>query len=348
MTSSDPRTRRVPTDRLTVQITEVRDEGEPVVFVHGNVSSAAFWRTTLPLLPDRYRPLAPDLRGFGGSDPLPVDATRGLRDYADDLDALLTALGIESAHLVGWSMGGGVIMQYLSDRPDAVRSVTLVNPVSPYGFGGTSGVEGAVNSEDGAGSGGATANPEFVARLAKADRGEDSPLSPRSVLANFYVKPPWRPGREEEDAYVESMLTTRTGDDHYPGDSTVSTAWPGVAPGTRGVLNCLSPLYFRIDGLHLIDHKPPVLWIRGEDDVIVSDTSLFDLAHLGALGAVPDWDGTPAQPMVAQTRHVLDRYAAAGGTVREVAVPGAGHGVHLERPEEFIAALLELLEGTSA
>lgn len=144
------------------------------------------------------------------------------------------------------------------------------------------------------------------------------------------------------------MLTTRTGDDHYPGDSTVSPVWPGVAPGTRGVLNCLSPLYFRIDELHLIEPKPPVLWIRGEDDVIVSDTSLFDLAHLGALGAVPGWDGTPAQPMVAQTRHVLDRYAARGGAVREVAVPGAGHAVHLERPGEFTAALLELLEVRSA
>ncbi|MFJ2018610.1 alpha/beta fold hydrolase [Streptomyces nodosus] len=340
---SSIRTRRVPTDRLTVQITETRDEGEPVVFVHGNVSSSAFWRTTLPLLPDRYRAIAPDLRGFGGTDPLPIDATRGLRDHSDDLAALLTALDVDRVHLVGWSLGGGVVMQYLCDHPAAVRSLTLVNPVSPYGFGGTHGVDGTLNSEDGAGSGGGTANPEFVTRLAEGDRGEDSPTSPRSVLATCYVKPPWRPEQEHENAYVESMLTTRTGDDHYPGDSVPSPAWPGLAPGTRGVLNCLSPVHFRVDALHLVDPKPPVLWIRGEDDVIVSDTSMFDLAHLGSIGAVPGWDGTPAQPMVAQTRHVLDRYAAAGGTVREVAVPDAGHAVHLERPEEFHAALLGIL-----
>lgn len=341
MTTSSIRSRRVPTERLTVQIEEIRDEGEPVVFVHGNVSSAAFWRPVLARLPDRYRPIAPDLRGFGGTDPLPIDATRGLRDHTDDLAALLTALGIDRAHLVGWSMGGGVVLQYLRDHPAAVRSVTLVNPVSPYGFGGTHGKDGILNSEDGAGSGAGTANPEFVARLAKGDRGEDSPLSPRSVLANCYVNPPWRPEHEEE--YVTSMLTTRTGEDHYPGDSTASPSWPGVAPGTRGVLNCLSPLRFRLDDLHVIDPKPPVLWIRGEKDVIVSDTSMFDLAHLGSIGAVPGWDGTPAQPMVTQTRHVLDRYAAEGGTVREVAVPGAGHAVHLERPEEFGAALLDVL-----
>ncbi|MFB6841229.1 alpha/beta fold hydrolase [Streptomyces sp. NPDC056361] len=335
------RTRRVTTGRLTQQITETGTDGEPVVFVHGNVSSSAFWHTTLTALPDPYRAIAVDLRGFGGTDPLPVDATRGLRDYADDLAELLTALDIDRAHLVGWSMGGGVVTQFLRDHPAAVRSLTLVNPVSPYGFGGTHGADGTLNSEDGAGSGGGTANPDFVRLLAEGDLGEDSPLSPRSVLAACYVKPPLRP--EHEDAYVAAMLTTRLGDDHYPGDSTESAAWPGIAPGTRGVLNCLAPIHFRVDDLHLIDPKPPVLWIRGEDDVIVSDTSMFDLAHLGALGAVPGWDGTPAQPMLAQTRRVLDRYAAAGGTVREVAVADAGHAVHIERPEEFGKALLEVL-----
>ncbi|MFK0229413.1 alpha/beta fold hydrolase [Streptomyces sp. NPDC090303] len=335
------RTRRVTTARLTQQITEARTEGEAVVFVHGNVSSSAFWHSTLTTLPDRYRPLAVDLRGFGGTDPLPVDATRGLRDHADDLAALLTALGVERAHLVGWSMGGGVVLQYLRDHPAAVLSATLVSPVSPYGFGGTHGVDGTLNSEDGAGSGGGTANPDFVRRLAESDRGEDSPTSPRSVLISCYVKPPLRPA--DEDAYVDSMLATRLGDDHYPGDSRPSSAWPGIAPGMRGVLNSMAPTHFRVDDLHLVDPRPPVLWIRGEDDIIVSDTSMFDLAHLGSIGAVPGWDGTPAQPMIAQTRHVLDRYAAAGGAVREVAVPGAGHSVHLERPEEFGKALLEVL-----
>jgi hypothetical protein len=53
------------------------------------------------------------------------------------------------------------------------------------------------------------------------------------------------------------------------------------------------------------DPKPPVTWVRGDRDVIVSDTSLFDLAYLGKLGAVPGWPGDdecPPQPMVAQTR----------------------------------------------
>jgi len=54
--------------------------------------------------------------------------------------------------------------------------------------------------------------------------------------------------------------------------------------------------------------------------VIVSATSLYDLAHLGTLGAVPGRPGPdrcPAQPMIAQTRAVLDAYAARGGSYRE-------------------------------
>src|SRR5580700_333154 len=136
---------RVPTSRLTTAVLSVADRtGPAVLFVHGNVSSSLFWQPTMLALPEAYRPLAIDLRGFGDTDPEPVDATRGLRDYADDLAATIGALGLDRVHLVGWSMGGGVLMQYLADRPGEHRaaSVTLVDPVSPFGFGGTRGAEG--------------------------------------------------------------------------------------------------------------------------------------------------------------------------------------------------------------
>ena len=93
--------------------------------------------------------------------------------------------------------------------------------------------------------------------------------------------------------------------------------------------------------------KPPVLWIRGDADQIVSDTSVFDLAFLGSVGAVPGWPGDgvfPPQPMVTQTRSVLDRYAATGGAYREVVLPDVGHSPHVERPHEFTVALLEHLD----
>jgi pimeloyl-ACP methyl ester carboxylesterase len=143
---------RIPTSRLTAAMLSVTGRtGPAVLFVHGNVSSSLFWQETMLALPERYRPLAIDLRGFGDTDPRPVDATRGLRDYA----------------------------------------------------------------------------------------------------------------------------------------------------------------------------------------------SLYDLAYLGSIGTVPGWPGHqtwPPQPMVAQTRAVLDGYAAAGGRYREVVIDDAGHGPHLDQPEKFLAA----------
>ena len=94
-----------------------------------------------------------------------------------------------------------------------------------------------------------------------------------------------------------------------------------------------------------------MLWIRGDADLIVSDTSLVDLGHLGALGAIPGWPGAdvfPAQPMVGQMRAVLGRYRAAGGRYTERVLPGCGHSPHLERPAEFTAAVTEFLAAIPA
>lgn len=346
---------RVTTPRLTQAVlhpedVELAGPGEAVLFVHGNVSSSVFWQRSMQDLAatGRHRVLAVDLRGYGETEPLPIDATRGMRDWADDIGALVEALGLTRVHLVGWSMGGGVVLQYLLDAPEGVASVALVAPVSPYGYGGSAGPDGRRVHADGTGSGGGAANPDFVAALAAGDTSADSPFSPRSVLRAFYVAPDSLPlDPRLEDMFVASMNGTRTGVDHYPGDAVAVDVWPGVAPGSRGVLNTMSPTVFDVSGIVDLPVKPPVLWIRGDADQIVSDTAAFDLAFLGSVGAVPDWPGDdvfPPQPMVTQTRTVLDRYAATGGAYREVVLPGVGHSPHVESPHEFAAALLEHLE----
>src|SRR5918998_3399978 len=126
---------RVPTPRLVQNVLhpagmDPAGAGEAVLFVHGNVSSALFWQPSLLALAGtgRVRALAVDLRGYGDTDPLPVDATRGVRDWSDDVRALVDTLGIERVHLVGWSMGAGVVLQYLLDGPERVGSVALQAP----------------------------------------------------------------------------------------------------------------------------------------------------------------------------------------------------------------------------
>ncbi|MFU8873436.1 alpha/beta fold hydrolase [Micromonospora sp. SL4-19] len=325
-------------------------DGVPVLLIHGNVSSSAFWEPLLRRLPATLRVVAPDLRGYGDTATVPVDATRGLGDFAADVTALLDAPGLFAPGarpvVVGHSLGGGVAMRLLVDRPDRVAGLLLEAPVSPYGFGGTRDLDGTPTTPDFAGTGAGGANPDFVARLAAQDRGADGPTSPRTVLHTAYVADPASLG-EDEELLLDSMLTTATGDDNYPGTAVASPQWPGTAAGERGVLNALAPRWFRVaEELVAVPVKPPVTWVRGDTDVIVSDTSLFDLAYLGSLGVVPGWPGAadcPPQPMVGQTRAVLDRYAAAGGTYREVVLPGCGHSPHVERPAEFVAELLALV-----
>ncbi|MEH0823614.1 MULTISPECIES: alpha/beta hydrolase [unclassified Micromonospora] len=324
-------------------------DGVPVLLVHGNGSSSAFWEPLVRRLPATLRVVAPDLRGYGDTDTAPVDATRGLADFADDVAALLDEADLFAPGarpvVVGHSLGGGVAMRLLVDHPDRVAALLLEAPVSPYGFGGTRDLDGTPTTPDFAGTGAGSVNPDFVARLAAGDRSADAPTSPRTVLRTTYVADPAALG-EDEELLLDSLLSTATGDDNYPGTATTSPHWPGTAPGERGVLNALAPAHFRLaDELVAVAVKPPVSWVRGDADVIVSDTSLFDLAYLGSLGVVPGWPGEqacPPQPMVGQTRAVLERYAAAGGTYREVVLPGCGHSPHVERPAEFVAELLAL------
>jgi pimeloyl-ACP methyl ester carboxylesterase len=335
--------RAVRTPRYTANVLERPAEGDPtrtVLFVHGNVSSSLFWQPLMLSLPPGIRAVAVDLRGFGGSETLPVDATRGVRDFSDDVAAVADELGLGAVHVVGWSLGGGVVMQLLLDRPDLVASLTLVSTVSPYGFGGTA-ADGSLLNPDASGTGGGGANPDFVARLAAGDTGEESPTSPRAVYRSSYVAPGFE--SEHEDLWVESMLSTATGPDNYPGDAGPSEHWPGFAPGTRGVLNTLAPTHFDTTAIVDVPAKPPILWIHGAADAIVGDASFFDLNQLGAAGVIPGWPGeqvAPPQPMLAQTRAVLERYAAAGGTTREVVFDDCGHSPHIEKPDEFRAELL--------
>jgi uncharacterized protein YqgC (DUF456 family) len=93
----------------------------------------------------------------------------------------------------------------------------------------------------------------------------------------------------DEEALLDTMLSTAVGEDQYPGDGTASASWPGVGPGTRGVLNTMSPRWFDLSGVVDVPVKPPITRIRGDQDAIVSDGSFFDLAQLGKLGLVPGW-----------------------------------------------------------
>lgn len=339
------RSQTVPTDRLRMHYVESGPaDGIPVLMIHGNLATGRFYEHLMPDAPEGYRLIAPDMRGFGDTERVPIDATRGLRDWADDTFSLVKALSItRPVHLVGWSTGGAAIANYAEDRPAA--SLTFIDPVSPYGFGGVRLDERPCFS-DYAGSGGGTGSPEFMKRLAEKDRSSDSPFSPRNVINTSYWAATHKEPAEREEMLLDEVLKSVTGDDGYPGDSTPSPNWPTIAPGTRGILNALSGKYCNWAGIVDIDPKPPILWTHGTADIVVADGSAWEMGTLGKLGVVPGWPGEdvfPPQPMVTQIRDVLKRYSDAGGRVQIEMFEGSGHGPIFDAAERWSATFFEFL-----
>ena len=329
----------ITTPRLTTRVLFAGDEdGRPVLFLHGNSSSATWWEEAMVTLPDGFRAIAPDQRGFGEADPKEkINATRGVGDLAEDAIALLDFLGIDAAHVVGSSMGGSVVWRLLMDYPDRWLTVTQVDPGSPYGFAGTKDIDGTPCYPDFAGSGGGLVNPQVVELVKRGDLDPDNPFTMRSALRRLVCKPPFVPAREED--ILASCLSIHIGEQDWPGDKVTSPNWPYTAPGVWGAANALSPKYADDPArLYSIDPKPPILWLRGSHDLAVSDKAASDPGTLGAMGLIPGWPGMdvyPPQPMLGQTRNVLERYAAAGGAYQEIVIEDAGHAPYLDNLEGF-------------
>lgn len=320
----------------------------PVVFVHGNSSSGAFWEPLMQVLaqqrPDLYA-LAPDLNGFGKTSFRPIQAATGVSDWAADIIALLDALELERVHLVCSSLGGIVGWRLLADAAGRLQTLTQIAPGSPYGFGGTHGAEGTPNAPDYAGSGAGMTNPELLKRMAAGDRTHHPPRlsSPAWLLQEYLLR-----GRVQIGPHhplLTAFLSAHLSEDGFPGKVMPSGHWPGYAPGNTGILNSISPKYLRglPEAVLESSQKPPVLWLRGDEDQVVSDVSSSDPAVQGRAGLLPGYPGEeqlPPQPMLRQTRGLLERYATAGGSYREELLSGTGHCPYIEAPEMTTRALL--------
>lgn len=336
------------TNRLTMSYLEKGDpSNELLLLIHGNTSSNLFYLATMEDLSKDFHVIAPDLRGYGFSEKLPIDATRGLKVWSEDIRSFLKALNInKKTHLLGWSMGGGIVMQYAIDYPTDVSSITLVNPLSPFGYSGTKSEKGTSNNNDYSGTGAGTVNTSFVQALKDKIRDSSNPTSAPAVLKSYFA-PGFKLASEWEELFVDSMLHMEIGDDFYPGNFIKCPLWPFTAPGDKGIANTMSPKYVNLSGITDINPKPPILWFRGAKDSIVSDTSLLDIGYLGKLGYVPGWPGDeffPSHPMVTQTRYILQKYKENGGIYEEYIFEDAGHAPNIEKPEEFNKKLLSFLK----
>lgn len=97
-----------------------------VVFLHAFPLQAKMWEPNLGAMPDGWRAVAPDLRGFGET-PLLDERAQQMNDLAGDVVDLLDRLEIADAAVVGCSMGGYVLFELLKNAPNYVSAVALVS-----------------------------------------------------------------------------------------------------------------------------------------------------------------------------------------------------------------------------
>lgn len=103
---------------------ECAGDGEPVVFIHGFGLDSRMWDPQFDAFRSTHRIIRYDLRGFGRSSLPPASPY----SHEDDLNALLSNLGGDPAHVVGLSMGGRMALRFAAAYPQSVRSLVLADP----------------------------------------------------------------------------------------------------------------------------------------------------------------------------------------------------------------------------
>jgi pimeloyl-ACP methyl ester carboxylesterase len=103
-----------------------------LVLIHGNLSSSLYYEPLIERLPASLHVFAPDLRGFGDSSY--VTRVGSLKDLADDLALFLDAVGVAKAAVCGWSLGGGVAMEFAASRPERTEKLVLIDSTTHRGY----------------------------------------------------------------------------------------------------------------------------------------------------------------------------------------------------------------------
>jgi pimeloyl-ACP methyl ester carboxylesterase len=100
-------------------------QGEPLVVIHGGGGDARTWWKNISGLAEKYTVYAPDLPGYGGSQPL--DGHYYIPELSEFIGSFAASLGLEKFHLVGHSLGGGVALDYTLKAPHKIKKLVLVS-----------------------------------------------------------------------------------------------------------------------------------------------------------------------------------------------------------------------------
>ncbi|EMA6343442.1 alpha/beta hydrolase [Bacillus cytotoxicus] len=242
-----------------------RQNKEILVLIHGNMTSSQHWDLVIEQLQNQYHIYAIDLRGFGQSTyHRPIDS---LRDFADDVKLWIDELQLKEFSLMGWSMGGGVAMEFAASYKELVKKLILVESVGMKGY--------PIFKKD------VNGQPIVSTLLKTKEEIAQDPVQIVPVLEaikkmnKLYYRTLWnmliythnQPDPERYDKYLDDMLTQRNFVDVNYALITfnISDEHNGVVPGNG----------------HIHHVQVPTLVLQGDRDYVVPQVVGEELAkHL--------------------------------------------------------------------
>lgn len=268
---------------------------EPVILVHGNMTSSKHWDVLMEVLDPRYKIYAIDMRGFGYS--TYKNRISSIKDFSDDLKEFVDALGLYNFTLIGWSTGGCVSMQFEIDHPGLCKQIVLLASGSTRGYpmfetkaDGTPNVEKRLQTIEEV-----ERDPKTIGVQHCYDTKDYEGLK---AIWNAAIYTDRRPDEKKYNEYVEDMMTQRNLADVYHALNifNISNKHNGLTEGTNEAKQI----------------QIPVLVLYGDRDYVVTEEMtqeiLEDLAHVAQFQRLKNCGHSPLIDDIEQLKEHIENF----------------------------------------
>ena len=235
---------------------------ELLILVHGNMTSSKHWDILMEKIPEKFKIIAPDLRGFGISSY--NNEINSLHDFAKDLKLFFDKLNLKKFNIMGWSTGGGVVMDFVADNPEYVKKLILMESV------GTKGYPIFKKDENGQPISELLSSKKEIAKdpvqvLPVLQAYENKDKETMKMIWNNTIYTDNKPDPEKYDEYIEDMFTQRNlvDVDYALAHFNISDEHNGLEDGNNKAE--------KIDS--------PVLVLYGENDKVVTEQMAKDIKN---------------------------------------------------------------------
>ena len=314
-------TRPVQTDRLNQQILEA-GSGPLVLLIHGFPELGISWRAQVEALADAgYHAVAPDMRGYGGTDKPAETAAHGILDLVGDMVDLVRALGETSCVVVGHDWGASVAWHCALMRPDLFQAVFCLSvPFQPRrAKGPPTAAMAAISKRLGRGD-------LYISRFQAADAHDALDADPATALRKmFHAYDGATPDAGQSTGFIPE------------GQSFISTV-----PDHAALPPWMNEAHFAeyVAAFSAGGFKGPLDWYRNLD-ANWEKTAFLQDARIGVPAAFAVGERDPVRHYAGPAEAGLKDWLT--DLRLQQVVSGAGHWIQQERPDEVNRLLLDFL-----